>query len=76
MSFKRLIQSLLVGDVQLDKLGLLARQHRYTVQRLFRRVVQIVHNNHLVPGFQEGEGGERANVAGTSVKCISGGLDS
>lgn len=56
-----------VGDVDLDKLGLLARDQFNAVDDLWGRVVQVVGNDDLVVSFQESEGREGANVARSSV---------
>lgn len=75
VSLKHLIQGILLGDIELVEFGLLAADQLNTFESLARRVVQIVYNNDLVAGLEEGQGGERANVArataGRVVSCVS-----
>lgn len=63
VSFEHLVEVLLVGDVELDELGLLAADQLNAVQGLGGGVVQVVGDDNLVPSLEEGEGGERADVA-------------
>lgn len=67
VSLEDLIEVLLVGDIELDKLGLLAADSLNAVQSLSRRVVEVISNNHLVARLKKGEGGEGANIAGTTT---------
>jgi len=67
VSLEDLIKALLVGDIELDKLGLLAADSLNAVQGLSRRVVKVIGNNHLVTRLQQGKGGEGANIAGTTT---------
>lgn len=68
VGFEDLVEGSLVGDIELRKLGLLARDQLNTVQSLRRGVVEVVSNDDLVTSLKKGEGGEGANVAGTTVK--------
>lgn len=77
-----LIESRLVGDIQLGKLGFLAANQLNALQRLGGGVGQVVRDNDLVASLEEREGGERANVArstngecGVSVGAIEGCID-
>lgn len=63
VGLKHLVEALLVGDIELNELGLLASDELDTVQGLGRGVVQVVGHDDLVAGLKQGEGGERANVA-------------
>lgn len=58
-----LVEALLVGDIELDELGLLAGDQLDAVEGFSRRVVEVVSNDDLVAGVEQSEGGERANVA-------------
>lgn len=68
VGFENLVEGSLVGDVELRKLGLLARDQLNAVQSLRRGVVEVVSNDDLVASLKQGEGGEGANVAGATVK--------
>lgn len=61
-----LIESGLIGDVQLGKLGLLARDQLNTVESLSRGIVQVISNDDLVASLEQGKSGEGANVTGTT----------
>lgn len=63
---KDLIQLFLVGDVALDVLGPLAADELDAVDAFLAAVVEVVDNNDLVVGFEEGESGEGADVAGAT----------
>lgn len=63
VGLEHLVEAVLLGDIELDELGLLAANKLNTLEGLGRRVVQVVGNDDLVASFEEGEGGERANVA-------------
>lgn len=72
MVLKNLVEGAIVGDIELVKLRSLAANQLNPIDGLFRRIVQVVGNDDLVPGFQQGEGGERSNVSGASARiCIS-----
>jgi len=60
---KHLIQLLLIRDVALYVLGLLAADQLYPVDDFGRGVVQVVNDDDLVVGFEQGEGSEGADVA-------------
>lgn len=63
VSLEHLVEVLLVGDIELNELGLLAADQLNAVQSLGGGVVQVVSNDDLVASLQQSEGGERANVA-------------
>lgn len=67
VSLEDLVEVLLVGDIELDELGLLAANGLNAVQGLGGGVVQVVGNDDLVTCLKQGEGGERANVARTTA---------
>lgn len=67
VSLEDLVEALLVGDIELDEFGLLASDELDTVQSLGGGVVQVVSNDDLVASIEQGKGGERANVAGTTA---------
>ncbi|KAH8434081.1 uncharacterized protein LDX57_011719 [Aspergillus melleus] len=58
-----LVESGLVGDIQVGELGLLAGDQLNALQSLVGGVVQVVSDDDLVTGLEQSEGGERANVA-------------
>lgn len=72
VSLEHLVEVLLVGDIELNELGLLAADQLNAVQSLGGGVVQVVSNDDLVASLQQSEGGERANVA----RATAGGLAS
>jgi hypothetical protein len=57
-----------VGDIQLVEVGLLAADQLYAVENFLRRIVEVVHDDDLVAGLEESEGGERADVASATAK--------
>jgi hypothetical protein len=63
VGLEHLVKGILLGDIELNELGLLAADKLNTVQSLGRGVVQVVSNDDLVAGLEKGKGGERANVA-------------
>lgn len=63
VSLEHLVEVLLVGDIELNELGLLAGDQLNAVQSLGGGIVQVVSNDDLVASLQQSEGGERANVA-------------
>lgn len=48
-----LVETLLVGDIELDEVGLLAGDKLNTLESLNGGVVQVVSNDHLVASLQE-----------------------
>lgn len=65
---KHLVQLLLVGNVASVVLGPLAADELDAVEDLVRRVVQVVDDDDLVVGLEQGEGGEGADVAGATER--------
>ena len=68
VSLKHLVEVLLVGDIELNELGLLAADEFNAVEDLSRRVVQVVSNNNLVACLEQGQGSERANIARSTAR--------
>lgn len=66
-----LLEGLLVGDVGIVEDGTLAGDGLNTVEDLLGRVVQVVDNDDLVVGLEQGEGCEAADVSGSTVASIS-----
>lgn len=63
VGLEHLVEAILLGDIELDELGLLAADELNTLKGLRRGVVQVVSNDDLVASLEQGQGGERANVA-------------
>ena len=68
---KDVLEGLLVGDVGIVKDGSLAADGLDAVQDLLGRVVQVVDNDDLVVGLEQGEGCEAADVSGATVATVS-----
>lgn len=66
-----LVEAILLGDINLDELGLLAADSLNTVEGLGGGVVQVISDDNLVASLEQGEGGEGANVTGTTSGAIS-----
>ena len=66
VSFEHLVESSLIGDIELRELGLLAADQLNAVQGLGGGVVEVVGNDDLVASLEQSEGGEGANVAGST----------
>ena len=66
---KHLVESLLVGDVALGVFGALAGDELDAVEDLVGRVVEVVDDDDLVVGLEEGEGREGSDIAGTTSQC-------
>ena len=67
MSLKNLVESRLVGDIDLSELSLLAGDQLNATKGLGGGVVEVVGDDDLVTSFKESKGGERANVARSTV---------
>jgi len=65
------IQLLLIRDVALGVLRLLPTDQLDPVEDLGVGVVGVVDDDDLVVGLEQGEGGERANVAGATTTMVS-----
>lgn len=63
---KHLVQLLLIGDIAGVELGSLAADELDAVEDFVRGVVEVVDDDDLVVGLEEGEGSEGANVAGAT----------
>lgn len=68
MLVENLVESCLIGDVQLIEGRPLSADELDAVHDLFRRIVQIINNDDLVIGLEKSESGEGANVARTTAK--------
>jgi hypothetical protein len=68
---KDLFESLLVGNVGVVEDGSLAADGLDAVEDLLGRVVEVVDNDDLVVGLEQGEGCEAADVSGSTVASIS-----
>ena len=68
VGLEHLVKGVLLGDIKLNELGLLAGDQLNALEGLGRGVVQVVGNDNLVTGLEQGKGGERANVARTTRK--------
>lgn len=66
MLLKHFIQSLLIGDIARVELGSLAANELDAVEDFVGGVVEVVDDDDLVVGLEEGEGGEGADVAGAT----------
>ena len=71
VSLEDLVESCLFGDIELHEFGSLAGDELDAVDHLIGRVVEIVGNDNLVAGVQEGQGSEGANVAGSTGTSVS-----
>lgn len=63
-----IVQGLLVVDVAGIALGSLAADELDAVDDFIGGIVRVVDNDDLVVGLEQGEGGEGADVAGTTTK--------
>lgn len=72
VSLEHLIEAILLGDIELNELSLLAADKLNTLEGLGRRVVQVVSNDDLVASLEQGQGGERANVARATAGELAG----
>jgi hypothetical protein len=68
---KDLLESLLVGDVGVVEDGSLAADGLNAVEDLLGRVVEVVDDDDLVVGLEQGQGCEAADVSGSTVASIS-----
>lgn len=67
VGLKDTVEASLVGDIELSELGLLAADQLNALESLSRGVVEVVSDDDLVASLEESEGGERANVARSTV---------
>jgi len=67
-----LVESGLVGHIDLSEFGFLARDQLNALESLVGRVVKVVCDNDLVASLQQSEGGEGSNVTGTTVLRMRG----
>lgn len=63
-----LVEIGLVGDVHRVELGTLAGEELNAVDAFFGGIVQVVNNDDFVASLEEGEDGERADVAHTTKR--------
>lgn len=64
---KNLIQALLISDVDIVVGWPLSTDALNAVQNFFRRIVEVVDNDHFVVGFEEGKYGQGADVASATA---------
>lgn len=64
---EHLVERGLILDVELVELWLLAADELDAVDDLLGRVVEVIDDDDLVAGLEEGKRCERANVAGTTA---------
>lgn len=65
---ENLIQAFLVGDIDIIELGLRPADELDTVEDLLTRVIQVVHDDNIVPSvykLQRGEGTDISSSSGT-----------
>ena len=68
MRLEDLVEVLLFPDVDIVEFRSLARDKLDSINRFFRGVEQVVHNDNLVASLEEGKRCEGPNVAATSKK--------
>jgi hypothetical protein len=66
MVIEDLVESSLVGDVELIEFRPLSADELDAVDDLSRRIIQIIDNDYFVIGFKKCQGCEGANVSGTT----------
>ena len=66
MRSEQSVQQGSVADISFDEQRRLAADALDAVQRFGRAVAQVVQHHHLEAGFLQGQGGVRADVAGTA----------
>lgn len=72
---KDFVELLLIGDVAVVVLGSLAADEFDSAQHFGVGVVEVVDDDDFVVCFEEGEGGEGADVASASMSMLAGGLN-
>jgi hypothetical protein len=68
---ENLVEGLFIGYVNIVEVGSLAADGLDAVDDLLGRVVEIVDNDDLVVGLEQGEGGKSTNVSSATVASIS-----
>ena len=63
MLVKHLVKCLFVRDIEIVKQRPLSAYQLNAIEHFFRRVVEVVGDDNLVVGFEEGEGGKGAYIA-------------
>ena len=66
-----LVEGSLVGDVNLVKVGTAAAEELDAVESDLGRVVEAVYDDNIVTMLEQGEGGERTDVAGTTGDTLA-----
>lgn len=61
-----LVKRSFVGDIDIVVGWSSASQQFNAADDFFRRVVLVVNNDNLITGLDEGDSGERANIAGST----------
>jgi hypothetical protein len=67
MRLKDLPKCFLIRDIEVHKVRPLPTNQFNAIDDLFRRIVQVICNDNFVAGFEESQGRERSNVAGTAI---------
>lgn len=65
-----IVESLLVGNVHLVELWSLSSDELNAVDDFIVGVVEIVDNDNVVVGLEEGDDSERTNVAAATVRSV------
>lgn len=65
-----LVEGGLVGDVHLVELGALARDELHAVDALLGGIVQVVDDDDLVAGLEEGQAGEGTDVTDSTLLFV------
>lgn len=60
------IQALLIGDIDVVEFGLLPADELDTVEDLLARVVQVIHDDNIVPSAQKFQRGEGTDISSSS----------
>lgn len=69
---ENLVESGLIGHIELSELRLLARDQLNALESLVGGVVEVVCDNNFVASFEQSKSGEGANVTGTTVMRMRG----
>ena len=69
MRLEHFVQGCFIGDVELDKLGLLAADQFNAMKSLLKGVVQIIDDDHLVASLKKSKNREGTDVTRSSERC-------
>lgn len=67
MGLKDFVKRLLVGDIDLSKLRPLPTDQFNAIQGLDRGIIQVISDDNLVTGFEQGQGRKRPNVSRSAL---------